>query len=491
MDCVNLGKDYFLIRFHSPDDYDNVLKGGPWFVGEHFLAIKPWEPYFRASGDNLTSVAVWVRFPELPIEFFDLEVPKEIGSAVGPVLRIDSYTANGSRGSYARLCIQVDIDRPLIKSIRIGRMVQQVLYEGISSLCFCCVRLGHKQENFWYQIKQQERHSSSPSESLGQEKVEEKVEEKALDQNYGPWMLVIRKNNLVRNGRAKSNFKESQDKEVTTKGKMVFRGINSEDKEVDVMVKSPKADFPHSKQSQSRVRLDVFHQSAAVEEQYLMDSRQVASGSGIEIMSFQSEGVRSNFAPSTNNKSKKNLGIKGSKSLKRQHPTSNPKTPSHHLSLTSEYGSHFSGKELSTSDWVGDLASRKASKSVRRVHSLDQGRTNEIVGLVRQGTGKSVEIFFPDHSYLYQNGVSSTRPSCMGSDPQPLLDFHHRHTGVVLGGDGGIEQAEKAICDSPLQRIRVENPGKEVGGFQENGNIPHGESPSAKASADSSPSEDM
>ena len=68
-----------------------------------------------------------------------------------------------------------------------------------------------------------------------------------------------------------------------------------------------------------------------------MNSRQVASGSGIEFMSFQSEGVRSNFALGTNNKSKKNLGIKGSKSLKRQHPTSNPKTPSHHLSLTSEY----------------------------------------------------------------------------------------------------------------------------------------------------------
>ena len=110
MDCVNLGKDYFLIKFHSFDDYDNVLKGGPWFIGEHFLAIKPWEPYFRASGDNLTSIAVWVRNPKLLIEFYDLKVLKEIGSAIGPVLRIDSYTATGSRESYARLCIQVDID---------------------------------------------------------------------------------------------------------------------------------------------------------------------------------------------------------------------------------------------------------------------------------------------------------------------------------------------------------------------------------------------
>lgn len=41
MDCVNLGRDYFLIRFSSDEDYDKVLRGGPWFVGEHFLAIKP------------------------------------------------------------------------------------------------------------------------------------------------------------------------------------------------------------------------------------------------------------------------------------------------------------------------------------------------------------------------------------------------------------------------------------------------------------------
>ena len=79
---------------------------------------------------------MWVRFPELPIEFYDMEVLKEIGSAIGPVLRIDSYTATGSRGSYAMLCIQIGLDKPLIKSFRIGRLVQQVKYEGISSLFF-------------------------------------------------------------------------------------------------------------------------------------------------------------------------------------------------------------------------------------------------------------------------------------------------------------------------------------------------------------------
>ena len=204
IDCVNLGKNYFLIKFYGSDDYDKVLKGGPWFVREHFLAITSWEPYFRAFGDNLTSVAVWVRFPELPIDFYDLEVLKEIGSAIGPILRIDSYTAIGSRGSYARLCIQIDIDKPLITSIRIGRMIQQVKYEGISTLCFCCGRLGHKQENCCYQIKQQERNDSVPVETEGQER----DEEKSSNMNYGPWMLVTRRENIVRNGRAKFPIKE-------------------------------------------------------------------------------------------------------------------------------------------------------------------------------------------------------------------------------------------------------------------------------------------
>nr|POF08459.1 hypothetical protein CFP56_46000 [Quercus suber] len=80
-------------------------------------------------------------------------VLKKIGSAIGPVLRIDSYPVSGSRRSYARLCIQVDLDKPLINIVKIGRLRQKVMYEGISSLCFCCRCIGHKNENCCYEIQ--------------------------------------------------------------------------------------------------------------------------------------------------------------------------------------------------------------------------------------------------------------------------------------------------------------------------------------------------
>ena len=100
-------------------------------------------------------MAVWVRFPELPIEFYDATVLKQIGSAIGHVLRIDSFTASSIRGSYARLCIQVNLDKPLINTMEVGRLKQKVMYERISSLCFYCGRLGHKHESccYWIQPK--------------------------------------------------------------------------------------------------------------------------------------------------------------------------------------------------------------------------------------------------------------------------------------------------------------------------------------------------
>lgn len=76
----------------------------------------------------------------------------EIGRAFGPMLRINSYTASSSRGSYAHLCLQINLMKPLINTIKVGRLRQKVMYEGISSPCFCYGKLGHKKESCYYHI---------------------------------------------------------------------------------------------------------------------------------------------------------------------------------------------------------------------------------------------------------------------------------------------------------------------------------------------------
>ena len=144
LDCVDLEKDFYLIRFGLVEDYDNVLKGGPWFVGGHFLNIRVWEPNFKPTSAVCNMVAIWIRLPKLHIEFYALCVLKEIGSAIGSVLRIDSNTAAEARGRYARICVQIDLNKPLVRQILLEGQIQDIQYEGINSLCFSCGQVGHR-----------------------------------------------------------------------------------------------------------------------------------------------------------------------------------------------------------------------------------------------------------------------------------------------------------------------------------------------------------
>ena len=57
------------------------------------------------------------------------------------------------RGRYARICVQIDVSKPLIKTVLIGGLVQDVVYEGIGALCFGCKRVGHKRERCPYVVQ--------------------------------------------------------------------------------------------------------------------------------------------------------------------------------------------------------------------------------------------------------------------------------------------------------------------------------------------------
>ena len=124
-------------------------------------------------------MAVWVRFPELLIKFYNRLVLKEIGSVIGPMLHIDSYSASRTRGSYARFCVQVDLEKPLINVVRIGKCRQVVLYEGTSALCFSCGHLGHTQGNCCNNIKPCEKGGevgeASKEQNVGQSRDASKV----------------------------------------------------------------------------------------------------------------------------------------------------------------------------------------------------------------------------------------------------------------------------------------------------------------------------
>ena len=86
----------------------------------------------------MSSIVVWVRLNELPIEYYNAEALQIIGNAISKVLRVDTFTASETRGRFARICVQVDVEKPLATVVMIGRLEQLICYERIHKMCFGC-----------------------------------------------------------------------------------------------------------------------------------------------------------------------------------------------------------------------------------------------------------------------------------------------------------------------------------------------------------------
>nr|POE57115.1 hypothetical protein CFP56_02139 [Quercus suber] len=129
---------------------------------------------------NVSSIAVWIRLNELPIEYYNEEALVQIGKSIGTVLRIDTHTASETRGR----------------------------------LCFDCGRVGHQRENCPYTMRQDIPPKTSGMEvegevaagscslhvaDVGKDKggptgsVLNAEHKEAYERAYGPWVVVARK----------------------------------------------------------------------------------------------------------------------------------------------------------------------------------------------------------------------------------------------------------------------------------------------------------
>ncbi|XP_019240757.1 PREDICTED: uncharacterized protein LOC109220746 [Nicotiana attenuata] len=113
LSLIDLGSDYYLIKFTKEENYRKALHEGTWFIGNQFLIVRKWEPRFVASKAALTYSAIWARLPELPAEFYDYDILQKTGEKLGQLIRIDACTKSAMRGKYTRLCILVPIVKPL------------------------------------------------------------------------------------------------------------------------------------------------------------------------------------------------------------------------------------------------------------------------------------------------------------------------------------------------------------------------------------------
>ncbi|KAI9074073.1 hypothetical protein K1719_043965 [Acacia pycnantha] len=146
VDVFDLENEFYLVNFQHHDDYMEALIGGPWVIADAYLNVARWSPEFNPKNAQITSVVAWVRLPDLPAPLFDKNFLLNLGNSIGKAIRLDIHTAKRARGKFARMCVELDITKPLIPEFNVEGKVLSVLYESLGRLCQNCGRVGHNKE---------------------------------------------------------------------------------------------------------------------------------------------------------------------------------------------------------------------------------------------------------------------------------------------------------------------------------------------------------
>ncbi|XP_028785492.1 uncharacterized protein LOC114741406 [Neltuma alba] len=147
VDLSVIGNGYMIATFQEREDYFFALEGGPWMVQNHYLTVQMWKRNFNPWNEKIQKVAIWVRLPGLPRDYYDRKFFYNLGNRIGTAIKVGEMTLTKARTMYARMCVEVDLKAPLLLAYSVDGKNRKIEYEGLQLICFNCGRFGHDAEH--------------------------------------------------------------------------------------------------------------------------------------------------------------------------------------------------------------------------------------------------------------------------------------------------------------------------------------------------------
>ncbi|XP_020683371.1 uncharacterized protein LOC110100275 [Dendrobium catenatum] len=145
---ISLSEGFFLFKFSCVEDYDMVWTKGAWFIfGKPFI-FKKWTSHFSPEREEYANVPIWFKIHDLPLCCWTPTGISKIAKEIDTPLAVDALTANKTRLTYARVCVQVDSSATYPASIPItveGKLFNlRIQYEWHPMICDLCKSFNHQ-----------------------------------------------------------------------------------------------------------------------------------------------------------------------------------------------------------------------------------------------------------------------------------------------------------------------------------------------------------
>lgn len=146
-------KGYYIFKFHSKSDCDNVLASGPWHFVSKTIVLQKWQEGVEFSKSDCDKFPIWVKLSHIPLSYWSDEGISYIASAIGKPLFSDEMTTKNDFLNFARVCIEVDASSTFPSTINVVVLNEEkskkisipveVEYQSRPPSCPTCKVFGH------------------------------------------------------------------------------------------------------------------------------------------------------------------------------------------------------------------------------------------------------------------------------------------------------------------------------------------------------------
>ncbi|XP_062114704.1 uncharacterized protein LOC133825827 [Humulus lupulus] len=136
-----------MVTFRDEETRDLVLESGVVHFDKKPVILRPWTTDIE-SLKSIKSVPIWIRLPDLGLQYWGTNCLSALVSTIGKPIMIDKITKYRSMIKFAQILVDMEISDSLPKSIsyineRGHIMDQMVDYEWLPTRCSSCKKLGH------------------------------------------------------------------------------------------------------------------------------------------------------------------------------------------------------------------------------------------------------------------------------------------------------------------------------------------------------------
>ncbi|XP_062085939.1 uncharacterized protein LOC133792048 [Humulus lupulus] len=144
---ARMNAGFTMVKFRDEATRDLVLESGVIHFDKKPVVLRPWTIDID-SLRSVKSVPVWIRLPDLGLQYWGVKGLSALFSTIGKTIMIDKITKERSMIKFARVLVDMEIAENLPQYINYlnerGHVMEQPIeYEGLPTKCSNCKKLGH------------------------------------------------------------------------------------------------------------------------------------------------------------------------------------------------------------------------------------------------------------------------------------------------------------------------------------------------------------